>query len=308
MAGRELSWGVPATHAWLLTPEPTAAARTTPDKPAILLLHAHDGVKFYGKEKMADGPDGPDGIAPCVAELRKRGYDGMAVAAELVRAGFAVLVHDVFPWGSRRVEWAQMPQRARTAGLALWPAGSMEAYEAAAREHEHGLAKVAALRGESLAASAVKEDLVALAVLRSLHGVDPNRIAALGFSGGGARAVHLLACTDALKAVVVTAMVSTFADIADGHADDTTWLMITPGLPAVCDWPEVASSAAPMPMLVQFAEQDSHFGLSGMRDAEAMMQREYGADGALTTQWFDSDHHFSADMSRSAIVWLQDNV
>ncbi|OZE83674.1 hypothetical protein CH304_08320 [Rhodococcus sp. 15-649-1-2] len=297
--GIELTWTVPGetapTEAWLLTP----ANRTDRDLPAVLLLHAHDGIKFHGKEKVADGPDGP--IA-ALSDMRRRGYDGRSVAAGLVAAGFAVLVHDVFPWGSRRVAWEDFPERAKKAAGAS-ALDSSARYEVAAREHEHGLAKTAALTGSSLARQVLREDLVALEVLRGIPGVDASRIGVAGFSGGGARVAHLLAAAE-VKAAVITAMMSTFADVADGHADDTTWLMITPGLPAVCDWPDVAASGFPTPLLVQFARRDSHFGPKGMSDAEAALQHAYGGSDALTTQWFEGGHVFTSDMQDAAAAWL----
>lgn len=293
--GVELNWD--NTSAWLLTPP----AAETP-LPAILLMHGHDGMKFYGKEKVADGPDG---IAHGIAALREHGYDDRSPAAGLVAAGFAVLVHDVFPWGSRRVPWEQLPERARRAATHL---EGLQRYEAAAREHEHSLAKAAALRGTSLAGRILTEDLTALHVLRDCAEVDADRIATAGFSGGGARVAHLLACSDRLRAGVITASMSTYADIADGHADDTSWLMITAGLPAVCDWPEIAGSAAPTPLLVQFAEQDSHFGPTGMRDAEASLRRDYGNSTMLLTQWFSEPHRFTAAMQDAAANWLSLHV
>lgn len=304
--GVELSWAVPAetsrTQGWLLTP----ADHTGHDLPAVLLLHGHDGLKFYGKEKVADGPDGP---APGIPELRRRGYDGRSVAAGLVAAGFAVLIHDVFPWGSRRVEWDNFPERARAAAQTH---PESDRYEAAAREHEHGLAKLAALTGSSIGGRVLVEDIAALNILGSTPGIDSSRIATAGFSGGGARVAHLLAARDhataPLKAAVVTAMTSTFADIANGHADDTTWLMITPGLPAVCDWPDVITSAAPLPILVQFAREDRHFSVTGMLDAEAALQRAYRGTDALATQWFPHGHRFSSDMQDDAMRWMRANV
>ncbi|MDI9894040.1 hypothetical protein QM797_04815 [Rhodococcus sp. IEGM 1381] len=289
--GVELTWN--DTSAWLLTP-PEAEHPL----PAILLMHGHDGVKFYGKEKVADGPDG---IAPGIAALREHGYGGGAPAARLVAAGFAVLIHDVFPWGGRRVPWEDLPERARRAGANL---EGQQRYEAAAREHEHGLAKIAALQGSSLAGRVLLEDLTALHVLSDCAEVDAHRIATAGFSGGGARVAHLLACTDRLRAAVITASMSTYADIADGHADNTSWLMITPGLPAVCDWPEIAGSAAPTPLLVQFAEQDSHFGTGGMREAEASLRRDYRDSKTLSTQWFSEPHRFTRTMQDAAASWL----
>ncbi|MDV8024673.1 hypothetical protein [Rhodococcus sp. IEGM 1330] len=293
--GVELTWN--DTSAWLLTPQ-----EAVHPLPAILLMHGHDGVKFYGKEKVADGPDG---IAPGIAALREHGYGGSAPASRLVAAGFAVLVHDVFPWGSRRVPWEQLPDRARRAGAHL---EGLQRYEAAAREHEHGLAKVAALQSSSLAGQILTEDLTALHVLRACAEVNPDRIATAGFSGGGARVAHLLACSDRLRAGVITASMSTYTDIADGRADDTSWLMITPGLPAVCDWPEIAGSAAPTPLLVQFAEQDSHFGTAGMRGAEASLRRDYGSSKNLLTQWFPELHRFTTAMQDSAASWLSLHV
>ncbi|WP_370180802.1 hypothetical protein [Rhodococcus wratislaviensis] len=312
VAGRELTWAAgddgPDTAGWLLRPDHPGE---TTARPAVLLMHAHDGVKFYGKDKVADGPDG---VPPGIRELRTRGYDGRAVATALVHAGFVVLVHDVFPWGSRRVPWPELPDRATAAGYAAFPPGPdtpgirRRRYDAAAREHEHGLAKAAALTGTSLAGKVVAEDLRALNVLLTTDGVDPNRVAAAGFSGGGARVAHLLACSTRLRAGVITAMMSTFADVADGRADDTTWLMITPGLPAVCDWPEIAACHAPRPLLVQFALDDSHFGRQGMRDSEAVLRRGYDGSEALTTQWFAGGHRFSAQMQVEAAEWLVRNA
>jgi dienelactone hydrolase len=145
-------------------------------------------------------------------------------------------------------------------------------------------------------------------VLRACIEVDPERIATAGFSGGGARVAHLLACSDRLRAGVITASMSTYADIADGRADDTSWLMITPGLPAVCDWPEIAGSAAPTPLLVQFAKHDSHFGTAGMREAEASLRRDYGDSKTLFTQWFSEPHRFTTAMQDAAASWLSLHV
>lgn len=296
--GTELSWdasiGGPRTGAWMFRPRGSGQVLL----PAVLLLHGHDGVKFYGRHKVANGP-GP--VPARVAALRDRSYDGLVVASELVSAGFAVLVHDVFPWGSRRVPWEQMPPRARTAARGPDP------YESASREFEHGLMKRAVLAGSSLAAISAHEDLVALGVVRELAGVDRTRVAALGFSGGGARAAHLVVCGADLAAVVIAAMTSTFSDVRTGHADDTTWLMTTPGLSSVCDWPDVISSAAPLPLLVQFAARDSHFGFDGMVNAEAAIAAGYaavGSEGSFESRWYNSGHRFTGPMQHDAASWL----
>ncbi len=57
VVGEEVSWGVgygPRTGAWLLRPK---GARG--QLPGILALHDHSNFKFFGKEKIADGPQRP---------------------------------------------------------------------------------------------------------------------------------------------------------------------------------------------------------------------------------------------------------
>jgi len=66
LVGEELSYSVgygPRTWAWLLKPADAAGPL-----PGVLALHGHDGFKYYGKEKIADGPKptppGPPPYAP----------------------------------------------------------------------------------------------------------------------------------------------------------------------------------------------------------------------------------------------------
>ena len=55
VAGEEVSWSVefgPRTRAWVLKP----AGEEQVALPGVVALHDHGGYKFYGKEKIADGP------------------------------------------------------------------------------------------------------------------------------------------------------------------------------------------------------------------------------------------------------------
>src|SRR3954470_7001259 len=88
LSGEELSWSVgfgPRTHAYLLKPRHAAEGPL----PGVLALHCHAGMKWAGKEKIADGPEPP---TPEVLRLREQIYGGRAYASELARRGFAVLV------------------------------------------------------------------------------------------------------------------------------------------------------------------------------------------------------------------------
>src|SRR5260221_2358862 len=103
LLGEEVSWSVgygPRTSTWVLRP-----AESSGSLPGVLALHSHDGYKYFGKEKIADGPDGP---IPELTELRAKTYQGQAFANALALRAFVVLVHDVFLWSSRRFPLATM--------------------------------------------------------------------------------------------------------------------------------------------------------------------------------------------------------
>ena len=55
--------------------------------PAVLALHGHDGVKYYGKEKIADTDVPPTAE---VQSLRDELYEGRAYANDLAARGYVV--------------------------------------------------------------------------------------------------------------------------------------------------------------------------------------------------------------------------
>src|SRR5690606_24439952 len=126
----------PRTEALYLRPE-----GATGPLPGIIAPYDHGHFKRFGKEKIADGPDGPpDAVAP----FRATYYGGRAFANALARRGFAVLVHDTFLWGSRAFPLAAMPEGDRALGkLAGPPLGhgaidpAVVDYHGAAFLHEH---------------------------------------------------------------------------------------------------------------------------------------------------------------------------
>ena len=97
LLGQEVSWSVgfgPRTHAYVLKP-----VNANAPLPGIVALHDHSDFKYYGKEKIADGPEE---TLPIITDFRQLPYSGRAYANVLAHEGFVVLVHDVFLWGSRR--------------------------------------------------------------------------------------------------------------------------------------------------------------------------------------------------------------
>ncbi|WP_049573602.1 dienelactone hydrolase family protein [Nonomuraea sp. SBT364] len=297
--GEELSWDLgygPRTHAFLLRPR-GASGRL----PGVVALHCHAGMKWAGKEKIADGPEPP---TPEVRRLRAEIYGGRAYAGELARRGFAVLVPDVFGWGSRRFPLADMPDRV-TAQPAEPGLSEADRYDVAAGHHEHVLEKYCTLLGTSLAGVVAGEDLAAAAYLRGRP--DVGEVGCLGVSGGGLRAALLGAFDPAVSAVAVVAMVSAYADLLDGYVASHTWMLYPPGLSRVCDWPALVAARAPRPLLVQYAARDALFPVAGMRRAHEAIARRYPS-GGYEGAFHDAPHSFDVPMQEAAFTWLTERL
>lgn len=299
LAGEELSWSLgygPRTRAYLLRPR-----GVTGRLPGVLALHCHAGMKYAGKEKIADGPEPP---SPEVRRLRAAIYGGRAYACELARRGFVVLAHDVFGWGSRRFPLEHMPERVTglPAGAALSEA---DRYDVAAGHHEHVLEKYCTLLGTSLAGVVAGEDLAAAAYLRGRPDVGP--VGCVGLSGGGLRAALLGAFDPGIRAVAVAAMVSSYRDLLDRHVAAHTWMLYPPGLSRLCDWPALVAARAPEPLLVLYAARDELFPLPGMRRAHEAITRRY-PDGGYQGVFFDAPHAFDVAMQEYAFTWLADRL
>ncbi|MFD2354717.1 hypothetical protein ACFSTC_43800 [Nonomuraea ferruginea] len=115
-----------------------------------------------------------------------------------------------------------MPDRV----TALAPdAGLSEAdrYDVAAGHHEHVLEKYCRLLGTSFAGVVAGEDLAAAAYLRGRPDIGP--VGCAGLSGGGLRAALLGAFDPGVRAVVVAAMTSSYADLLDGYVAAHTWML-----------------------------------------------------------------------------------
>ena len=307
--GEEVSWSVgfgPRTHGWFLK----LAARSGA-LPGVLALYDHGHYKFFGKEKIADGPEGP---LAAVQDFRDTYYGGRAFANALARQGFAVLIHDTFLWGSRRFPIEVMPEAdlalADRIGATLGHGGAgsdILRYHGAAYLHEHQIAKYCTLLGTSLAAVTAFEDRVALNYLRSRDDVDAERLGCIGFSGGGLRAALLGATADGVAARAIVGMMTTYEECLDRHVTPHTWMLFPTGWSRHGDLPDIAACPAPAPLLVQFALGDSLFTPKGMRDANSRIADYYAraeAPEAYRADFREGPHRFDVPMQEAAFAWL----
>jgi hypothetical protein len=133
-----LTWQLPMgpkTEAVFLKP---AGARGP--LPAILALHDHGGNKFLGWRKIVRTDSTP---WPIQEKHQAMYYGGVGWANEIVKRGYAVLVHDTFPFASRRVMVKDVPEQIRHGGVDPSPEdlAGIAKYNKFAAEHENVMEK-----------------------------------------------------------------------------------------------------------------------------------------------------------------------
>lgn len=317
-----LSWQLgfgPRTSAWFVRP-----AGSIGPLPGILALHCHGGIKSHGAERLVLLPRDEEydasandaaGFGPVPVQLREKLYGGRPVATWLAQQGFAVLAHDAFMWGSRGFGLETQPWRTEPAvnrQQALWREAGVEPstadlYNAAAADHEETVAKAATLLGTSIAGTVAHDDLAALGILASLPGVDPERLGCTGFSGGGGRAMVLAALSPLIRSYVVTCMMTTFASLLPAYLDAHSWLLHSPGLSKLGDWPDLVVRSTAGAVLVQYALADQLFPEGGMRDADAHLSQRMPAARYKGSFW-PGPHVFSTAMQEEAAAFLSSNL
>ncbi|WP_258073875.1 acetylesterase [Arthrobacter sp. Y81] len=304
----QLGFG-PRTRAWFLRP-----AGASGPLPGVLALHCHAGIKSGGAERLVDAQlvnrySANRGLQ--TSTLQQKLYGGRPFATWLASQGFAVLAHDAFSWGSRRFDLGTPPWR--TAAVvegrkALWREAGVvpseaDLYDAAAAAHEDTVAKAAGLLGTSFAGMVAHDDLAALRVLAGLPGVDAGRLGSIGFSGGGGRSLMLAALSPLVRSFVVTCMMTTYRSLVPSYLDAHSWLLQTPGLSRLGDYPELAARSTADRFLVQYALADELFPENGMRDADALLGAQH-ASGRYTGSFWPGGHAFTTDMQEEAAGFL----
>ena len=193
-----------------------------------------------------------------------------------------------------------------------WPNGNapfeIAQYNAASGHHEHLVEKYCNLLGTTMAGVVSHEDRIALNYLRSRPEVDPQRVGCCGLSGGGNRSTLLLATHDGIAAAVIVGLMSTYEGLLDHNVASHTWMFFPNGWSRCGDWPDIAASRAPMPLLVQYDNEDDLFTPAGMHAAHDRLAEHYASAGqpaAYTGQFYPGPHKFDLEMQAAAFGWLK---
>lgn len=252
--------------------------------PAIVLLHDH-GSKFdIGKEKLIRPLRDAARLASAEAWADKF-FSGRFIGDELAQRGYVVIAIDSPGWGDR---------------------GPMT------YEQQQALASNYFNLGRSLAGEVAYEDLRTVNFVSTLKEVDNKRIGVLGFSMGGFRAWQLAALTDKVAATAAISLFGTWNGLMQPGNNvlrgQSAFYMLHPGLAGHLDIPDIASIAAPRPMLIYSGGQDKLFPAAAVNDAFAKVHNVWASQNAQdkleTRTWPELGHVFYQEQQDEVFPWL----
>lgn len=299
-----LTWQLPAgprTEAVLLKP---AGARGP--LPGILALHDHGGNKFLGWRKIVR----TDATPWTVQESHQTNYyGGVGWANEIAKRGYVVLVHDTFPFASRRVRVSEVPPRIQAGGVDPPPDDpkGIARYNSFAGAHENVMEKSLLSAGTTWPGVYVVEDQRALDVLASRPEVDASRLGCAGLSGGGMRTVFLGGLDDRIKVAIAVGFMTTWREFLLDKAFTHTWMTYVPLLPKDLDFPEILAMRAPLPTMVLNCRQDELYTMPEMQRADEMIAetfRRANAADKYRSIYYEGGHKFDLEMQKDAFDWL----
>ncbi len=291
----------PVSSALLLKPE-GASGRL----PGVLAFHDHGGNKFHGIRKIVRTSGV---IEPMISEHQRTLYEGEAWANRLAKRGYVVLVPDAFPFGSRRVLLADIPegQRQGLSDPSEKDAEGISAYNRWAGQHEQIMAKSLFSAGTTWPGVWLAEDIKALDILCSRNDVDPERIGCGGLSGGGMRSLFLGGFDARIRCCIPVGFMTTWRDLVLYKATTHTWMVYVPVLPKELDLPEILSLRAPAPTLVLNNSQDPLFTFDEMKRADAIIGAVYakaGGSDSYRCSFHPGPHKFDRAMQDEAFGWF----
>lgn len=265
--------------AYLLIPG-TIQRNTTGESAAIILMHDHGAHLTIGKEKVIRPFAVDSAVVKDADAWVEQLYGGQYLGDYLAQNGYVVLAIDMPLWGERgRAEGADRKKYDIIAGNMM-------------------------MAGVNICAFTHYDDMAAADFLASLPFVDMQRIGTAGLSIGAYRAWMLAALSDRVKAACCDCwMITTEAQLTRryGRKENGGFANSIPGLRNYLDYPDIASLAAPNPMLFIAGKRDKLFPVLGVEKAFGIMHDVWDAAGAsshLETYLLDQGHECNLDNQR----------
>jgi dienelactone hydrolase len=300
----ELTWQLPygrPTEAILLKPVDAKGPL-----PGILAFHDHAANKYFGTRKITRTDETQH---PLMTVHQEKYYTKKAWANEVAKRGYVVLVSDAFPFASRRVMMADVPNHLRQGLTDSDPENTtnIKAYNTWAAAHEDIMAKSLFSAGTTWPGVFLAEDQRALDVLCARKDVDATRIGCGGLSGGGMRTVFMAGLDDRIKCAVCVGFMTTWKDFVMNKSFTHTWMTYVPVLPNELEFPEILGLRTPLPTLVLNDNDDPLYTLPEMEQADKILKEVYqkaNASDRYKASFYPGPHKFDTKMQTEAFDWF----
>jgi dienelactone hydrolase len=272
--------------------------------PGIVVLHSHDGVYLWGKEKVVEDPD----EHPYLKAFKDRSYGGKSIASELARRGYVTIAIDMFYWGERRMILDDDPAAYRERPLSITDQ-EIRAFNQRASQGESLVGRSLFTAGITWPGVVVWDDIRTLDYLASRQDVDAKRLGCVGLSVGGYRSFLLAALDERIKAAVDVGWMTSFGSQIKQHVTNTVGLSFhINGLYRDMDFPDIAALIAPRALLTINGSKDGLFAIEGVKMAFDKIARCYAkarATDRARSRLYDAPHEFNLEMQAEAWEWLR---
>lgn len=275
--------------------------------PVVVSLHDHGGFFYYGKEKVTSVPNEPS----ILRRHKEEGYGGRSWATELAKRGFAVLVPDVIPWGSRKIPVETMNEEFQSLFDGLEPDTDeyIRKYNQLIHNIEESIVGSTILSaGSTWPGIIAHEDRRSIDYLLTRPEVDVDRIGCGGLSGGGLRTIFLAGLDPRVRCGVCVGFMSTVRELLRNHIKSHRLFMYVPHLFHFLDLPDVIALRAPSPLMVQYNREDELFTLEGQSKADEKIAEIYSKIGHpdnYVGKFYSGGHKFDVEMQEDAFKWLE---
>ncbi|HXY82100.1 MAG TPA: hypothetical protein VEH56_00155, partial [Candidatus Saccharimonadales bacterium] len=278
--------------------------------PAVIALHDHGSFFYFGKEKITELED----ELRIVEDFKRQYYGGRSWATDLARRGFAVLVMDVFLWGSRKIPLESVNEDF----LKFFEGVKPDSEEYIRKYNEFWEMNECSIVADTILQAGTcwpgifgYEDRRSVDYLITRSEVDPNRIGCGGLSGGGLRTIFLSGLDERIRCSFCVGFMSTIRGLLRNHIrcpPGHGLFTYVPQLFSYLDLPDVISLQAPSPLMVQFDSEDELFSLDGQRSADQKLAQIYskiGYPNNYAGRFYSGPHKFDVVMQRDAFAWLE---
>lgn len=277
--------------------------------PAVVVMHDHSGLLYWGKEKVVEHHDGHE----VLQQLIDGSYGGQPPASELAKRGYVTLVTDALFFGERKLNLDATPEFKKRLDQHPFesPAYISEYNHIESGIVESDVSKAFYYAGLTPAGVRMRDDMASVSYLCSRPEVDPERIGTAGLSMGGHRSAWLMAMDDRVKCGVVVGWMGLHAEMAEHRISNIHWMWNVPDLHHAMDYPDVISLSIPKPLMVMHGLQDGLFpfetGQKSM-DKIAKVYEKAGASDQYAPRLIDTFHEYNVEMQAEANAWLDQHL